>query len=84
MIAAADELLLDTPQAVRRLGPRPARLTAEQLADLVEDAEWMLSQGGGWRQALDRFGRTAGQLDYLLRRARRADLIRSLKAADRR
>lgn len=68
---------------VRRHGSRPARLTTEQLADLVEDAEWILSQGGGWKQALNRLGRTVGQLDYLLRRAGRADLIGSLKAADR-
>jgi hypothetical protein len=82
-LTAADEQALDAPQAVRRLGPRPARLTVQQLGDLIEDAEWILSQGRGWRHALDRLGRTAGQLDYLLRRASRADLIGSLKAVDR-
>ncbi len=61
-----------------------AKLTVDQLEDVVQDAECILAGGSGWRQAQDRLGKTVGQLDYMLRQAGRADLIRSLKAADRR
>jgi hypothetical protein len=60
-----------------------AKLTADQLEAVVEDAEIVLRGGGGWKQALDRIGKTVGQLDYMLRQATRPDLIKSLKAADR-
>jgi hypothetical protein len=60
------------------------KLTVEQLEGLVEDAECVLQGGDGWTRALDRLGKTVGQLDYMLRQAGRADLIGSLKAADRR
>lgn len=60
------------------------KLTVDQLEAVVEDAECILNGGGGWRQALDRLGKTVGQLSYMLRQAGRSDLIGQLKAADRR
>lgn len=59
-------------------------MTAAELGSLVEDAETVRDGGGGWREALTRLDRTVGQLDYLLRRAGRPDLIGALKAKDRR
>lgn len=60
-----------------------AKLTVDELEAVVEDAEIILNGGGGWWQALARVGKTVGQLDYMLRQAGRADMIRALKAADR-
>jgi len=75
--AAWDDI--DDPTATPDLGNG-----AEDRSGVIEDLEWMLRTGVGWQGALLRLGRADDSLDRSLRRWGRADLLASLKAADRR